>query len=370
MSHNYKPGFTYADFAHQFTAEFYDPNHWAEIFKASGAKYVVLTSKHHEGYTMWPSKTSFNWNSVDIGPNRDLLGDLATAVRKAGLRFGAYHSWFEWFNPLYNQDKNNKWSTQDFVKTKARPELEELVNKYKPEVIWSDGDWDAPDSYWNSTDFLAWLYNESPVKDTVVVNDRWGAGMSCKHGGFYSCADRYNPGVLQPHKWENAMTLDKSSWGFRRNSQLSDYLTTHELVTTLAQTVSCGGNLLINIGPTHDGIVTPMFEDRLREFGSWLTVNGESIYATTPWKHQNDTITKNVWYTQKAKSVYAIALDWPQTNQLTLGAVDTKIVDTIQLLGAKGNLVFKESGTSTVVTFPQLSPGALSLAFVLKINTK
>ncbi|CAG2110055.1 unnamed protein product, partial [Medioppia subpectinata] len=73
MSHNYKPGFTYADFAHQFTAEFYDPNHWAEIFKASGAKYVVLTSKHHEGYTMWPSKTSFNWNSVDIGPNRDLL---------------------------------------------------------------------------------------------------------------------------------------------------------------------------------------------------------------------------------------------------------------------------------------------------------
>ncbi|CAG2106377.1 unnamed protein product [Medioppia subpectinata] len=370
MARNYKPRFTYADFAHQFTAEFYEPNHWAEIFKASGAKYVVLTAKHHEGYTLWPSKTSFNWNSVDIGPNRDLLGDLATAVRKAGLRFGAYHSWFEWFNPLYNDDKNNKWSTRRFVQFKARPELEELVNTYKPEVIWSDGDWEAPDTYWNSTDFLVWLYNESPVKDTVVVNDRWGAGTGCKHGGYFSCDDRYNPGVLQRHKWENAMTLDKSSWGFRRDAQLSDYLTTHQLVTTLAQTVSCGGNLLINIGPTHDGRVAPIFEERLRALGAWLAVNGESIYATTPWKHQNDTIAKNVWYTQKAQSVYAIALDWPQTNQLTLGAVDTKIVDTIQLLGAKGHLVFKESGASTVVTFPQLSPGSLSQAFVLKINTK
>jgi len=237
-------------------------------------------------------------------------------------------------------------------------------------VIWSDGDWEAPDTYWNSTDFLAWLYNESPVKDTVVVNDRWGVNTSCKHGGYYSCADRYNPGVLQPHKWENAMTLDKSSWGYRRNSQLSDYLSVHELISTLAQTVSCGGNLLINIGPTHDGRVTPIFEDRLRQFGSWLTVNGESIYSSKPWKHQNDTISKNVWYTQKDKAVYAIVLEWPQTNQLTLGAVEPKTVDTIQLLGSKGNLEFKESSGSTLVTFPQLNPGSLLWAYVLKINTK
>ncbi|CAG2111020.1 unnamed protein product [Medioppia subpectinata] len=347
MARNYYPGFTYADFAHQFTAEFYDPDYWADIFKASGAKYVVLTAKHHEGYTMWPSKTSFSWNAVDVGPNRDLLGDLAKAVRKAGLRFGAYHSWFEWFNPLYNDDKRHNWTTQRFVQFKARPELEELVNTYKPDVIWSDGEWEALDTYWNSTDFLAWLYNES-------------------------CADRYNPGVLQLHKWENAMTLDKYSWGYRRDAQLSDYITTHELVTILAQTVSCGGNLLINIGPTPDGRVIPIFEERLREFGSWLAVNGESIYATKPWKYQNDTIATNVWYTQRcthrAGTVYAIVLEWPLNNRLTLGSVDTRIVDTIQLLGTKGNLVFKGSGTSTVVTFPQLYPGSLSLATVYLMN--
>ena len=202
-------------------------------------------------------------------------------------------------------------------------------------MVWSDGDWEAPDTYWNSTDFLAWLYNErlnwwqiddqceridsllfdSPVKDTVVVNDRWGSNTSCKHGGFYSCSDRYNPGKLQLHKWENAMTVDKNSWGFRRNADLSQYLTTDELVTTLVETVrsvpnycslsqliqlwycfSCGGNLLINVGPTHDGRIVPIFEERLRELGSWLRTNGEAIYSSKPWTNQNDTITENIWY--------------------------------------------------------------------------
>ncbi|CAM6032221.1 unnamed protein product, partial [Sphagnum compactum] len=294
MTKNFRPDFTYPDFADRFTAEFYDPQQWVDIFKASGAKYIVLTSKHHEGYCLWPSKVSWNWNANDTGPKRDLLGDLANAVRKANLRFGVYHSWFEWFNPLYLQDKDNMWKTQAFVNGKTRPELEELVNIYKPELIWSDGDWEAPYTYWNSTDFLAWLYNDSPVKDTVVVNDRWGIDTSCKHGGYYSCEDRYNPKVLQTHKWENAMTIDSGSWGFRREAQLKDYLTTDDLITNLAETVSCGGNLLINIGPTHDGRIVPIFEERLRQLGSWLSINGESIYGSKPWKYQNDTISQNI----------------------------------------------------------------------------
>jgi len=228
----------------------------------------------------------------------------------------------------------------------------------------------GPIAYWNSTEFLAWLYNDSPVKDTVVTNDRWGIGTSCKHGGYYSCEDRYNPGKLQNHKWENAMTIDQSSWGFRREAQLSDYLTTDELITTLAETVSCGGNLLINIGPTHDGRIVPIFEERLRQLGSWLSINGESIYGTTPWKHQNDTITKNIWYTQKEKDVYSIVLDWPQTNQIVLGAVETNTINTIQLLGVKGNLNFSATGGGTLVKFPQLNPESLQWAYVLKISSK
>ena len=117
------------------------------------------------------------------------------------------------------------------------PELYDIVNRYNPEVIWSDGEWEAYDNYWNSTEFIAWLYNESPVKDTIVVNDRWGIGDLCHHGDVYTCADNYNPKTLLAHKWENCMPLDRNSWGYRRNMNLSDVLTTQEVINSLVETV-------------------------------------------------------------------------------------------------------------------------------------
>ncbi|OWF45483.1 alpha-L-fucosidase-like [Mizuhopecten yessoensis] len=354
MKNNYPPDFTYADFAPKFTAEFYNADEWANIFSASGAKYVVLVTKHHEGFTNWPSKVSWNWNSMDVGPKRDLVGELAKAVKKKqGMHFGTYHSLFEFYHPLYLQDKANGYRTQDFVRDKTMPELYELVNNYEPEVIWSDGDWEAPDTYWNSTEFLTWLYNESPVKDTVLVNDRWGSNTRCVHGGFWNCNDKYNPGVLQKHKWENAMTLDKRSWGYRRTAHLSDILTMDELVETIASTVSCGGNVLVNIGPTHDGRVVPIFEERLRQMGQWLGVNGEAIYSTLPWTHQNDTITAGVWYTSKKTAngteVYAIVLDWPRNNKLTLGSPDATSDTVVYLLGYSGKLSWVHGAQSGVI---------------------
>lgn len=128
MERNYRPGFTYQDFAPQFKAEFFDPDRWAEIFKKAGARYVVLTSKHHEGFTLWPSAVSWNWNAGDVGPRRDLVGDLARAVRKkGGVRFGLYHSLYEWFNPLYLADKEAGFERNDFVARKTMPELVEIV---------------------------------------------------------------------------------------------------------------------------------------------------------------------------------------------------------------------------------------------------
>jgi len=345
MNKNYPPDFTYADFAAQFTAEFYDPNQWADLFKASGAKYIVLTSKHHEGFTNWNSSVSFNWNSMDVGPKRDLVGDLAAAIRsRTDIHFGLYHSLFEWFNPMYLDDSKNGFKTRNFVERKTMPELYELVNYYRPDVVWSDGD-AGPDEYWNSTGFLAWLYNDSPVKDTVVTNDRWGSGCGCKHGGYFTCADRYNPGSLQNHKWENCMTIDSSSWGYRREATLASILSTHDLIATLAETVSCGGNLLMNVGPTHDGRIVPIFEERLREFGQWLNVNGEAIYASKPWQHQNDTVTKNIWYTSKKSPanetvVYAIVLDWPEGNTLVLGAPVATAGTKVTMLGYTGTSTF------------------------------
>ncbi|XP_054707938.1 alpha-L-fucosidase-like isoform X2 [Uloborus diversus] len=371
MTKNYKPGFSYPEFGPLFTAEFFNPDEWADVFEAYGAKYIVLTSKHHEGFTLWPSKVSWNWNAKDIGPKRDLLGDLADAIRnKTDLHFGVYHSMYEWFNPLYLTDKSNKYTTQYFVDGKTMPELIELVTQYKPEVIWSDGDWEASDTYWKSKEFLAWLYNTSPVKDVVVVNDRWGSGIPCKHGGYYTCTDRFNPKTLQAHKWENAMTLDKQSWGFRRNADLSSILTIEELITTLAETVSCGGNLLINVGPTHDGRIVPIFQERLKQLGSWLKVNGESIYSTKPWTAQNDTLTPGVWYTSKESTVYAIVLSWPKNSVLTLGSLQVKQNSVIYMLGVNAPLPYKVSSKTVSVSFPTLTPSTMPCqwAWVLKVT--
>lgn len=343
MKDHYKPNFTYQEFAKDFTAESFKPDEWAKLFKLSGAKYVVLTSKHHEGYTLWPSKSSFSWNSVDIGPHVDLIDKLAKAVRAENLIFGLYHSLYEWFNPLYLYDKNNNFTTKHFVFTKTMVELFELVQTYKPEIIWSDGEWEANSDYWSAKEFLAWLYNISPVKDTVVVNDRWGSESLCKHGGFLTCEDRYNPEKLQRRKWENALTIDKYSWGFRKSANISNYYTYKELIKSLVQTVSYGGNLLLNVGPTHYGTIPPIFQERLLQIGTWLNLNGEAIYNTQPWNIcQNDTLSKNVWYTRgtgPAKdTLYVIFFNWPDSDNILLGCLNLPSTATITIFGYEGSL--------------------------------
>ncbi|GAB6028010.1 hypothetical protein CHUAL_002237 [Chamberlinius hualienensis] len=374
MAKNYPPDFTYQDFAPQFQIEFFNPDQWADILQASGAKYVVLTSKHHEGYTMWPSKYSWNWNSNDVGPVMDLVGALADSVRnRTNLHFGLYHSLFEWYHPLYLQDKASGFVNRTFPEYKTIPELHEIVNTYKPDVIWSDGDWEPQDTYWGSTDFIAWLYNESPVKDTVVTNDRWGSGVSCKHGDFYTCSDEYNPGVLLSHKWENCIKAEKQSWGYRRNAVLSDYLNVNDILYSLASTISCGGNMLLNVGPTPDGRLIPIFEERLRQVGQWLGVNGEAVYESKPWIYQNDTVTPSVWYTtnEVSGSVYAFFFNWPSSYSLTLGAPTTSGDTVVSLLGdTETNLPWLPSGTQGLtIGLPNLLPSTnLQWAWVLKLE--
>ncbi|KAK7002605.1 alpha-L-fucosidase [Biomphalaria glabrata] len=375
MQQNYRPDFTYADFGPMFHAEFYKPDDWADIFQASGANYVVLVSKHHEGFTNWPSKYSFNWNAMDVGPKRDLVGDLANSIRsKTNLKFGVYHSMFEWFHPLFLQDQANNFQTQDFVRTKTMPELYELVNTYKPDIVWSDGEWMAPDTYWNSTEFIAWLYNDSPVKDTVVVNDRWGNNTRCAHGGFWDCDDRFTPGKLIGHKWENCMTLDKYSWGFRANAKLQDILTIEELLSELANTVSLGGNLLINVGPTSFGQILPVYEERFRQLGAWLKVNGEAIYKSGIWTYQSDNATAHVWYTTRTDGpqpvVYAILLNWPR-NFLVLSRPNADSGTKISLLGYPNPLTFTSlSGGGVNITIPVIPANEMPCewAWVIKME--
>lgn len=245
---------------------------------------------------------------------------------------------------LYLKDKENQYHTQEYVKQISNPQIYDLVNKYKPDVLWADGDWEASSDYWMSKDFLAWLYNDSPVKDTIIVNDRWGNDSRRYHGGVRTVPDSFNPKVLQKKKWEDATTADKRSWGYRRNANIGDLHTTSELVTLLVEAVSCGGNLLLNVGPTKEGTIVPAFQERLLQMGEWLKINGEAIYSTSPWRAQNDSLTPNVWYTTTRSTpefvAYAIIVGkFPINNTIVLGEPIPSDKTMVTMLGVKD--VFK-----------------------------
>ncbi|XP_036301774.1 tissue alpha-L-fucosidase isoform X2 [Pipistrellus kuhlii] len=323
MSDNFPPGFSYADFGPLFTARFFDPEAWADLFQAAGAK---------------------------------------------NIRYGLYHSLFEWFHPLYLLDKKNGFKTQYFVYGKTMPELYELVNRYKPDLIWSDGDWESPDAYWNSTGFLSWLYSDSPVKDEVVVNDRWGFNCSCHHGGYYNCEDKFQPSSLPKHKWEMCTSIDKQSWGYRRTMSISEVASESEIISELVQTVSLGGNYLLNIGPTKDGLIVPIFQERLLAVGKWLSINGEAIYASKPWRVQLEK-NESVWYTSKESSVYAIFLNWPENGVLSLKSPKTTSATKVTMLGVQKDLKWSTNPPGGLLIYlPQIPPSALPIEYAWTIK--
>lgn len=342
---NYGPNFKYQDFVTQFKAELFDPAQWAQLFKTAGAKYVVLTSKHHEGFALWPSRESWNWNAYDAGPHRDLAGDLSEAVKKTGLHMGFYYSLYEWYNPLYKQDVNK------YVDQHMLPQLKDLVNRYQPDIIWPDGEWDHSDTVWRSREFLSWLYNESPVKNTVVTNDRWGGGRN--HGGFTTT--EYGSGKASLERpWEECRGIGES-FGYNRNENLEQYQTSRQLVHMLIDVVSRGGNLLLNIGPAADGTIPVIMQQRLKDMGDWLQINGDAIYGTTAWREAPTPKDKTVFFTRKGKDLYVLLTDWKQQVRITAAKAAS-----VELLGFKGKVTYKRQGNNVTITAPALLPGGLS----------
>jgi alpha-L-fucosidase len=278
----YGANFPYADFAPQFRAELFDPDHWADVFVRSGAKYVALTSKHHEGFTLWKSAEANRswgrpWNSTEVGAKRDLLLDLTTAGRRRGLHMGIYYSLYEWYNPLWLTDKAR------YVREHMTPQFKDVVNHATPDIIFSDGEWELTSSEWHSEELLAWLYNDSPVAGNVVIDDRWGKDTRHKHGGYYTT--EYTSGMqASAHPWEESRGMG-FSYGYNRMETLKDYHSERQLLLMLIDIVSRGGNLLLDIGPRADGQIPVIMEERLIQMGDWLRANGDAIYGTVAHQH-------------------------------------------------------------------------------------
>lgn len=358
--------FTYQDFVEGFTCELFQPEDWATMFADAGAKYVVLTSKHHEGFTLWPSAYSWNWNAVDVGPHRDLAGEITNAVKNKGLHMGFYYSLLEWFNPLYKADLNK------YIDNHMVPQMKELINLYTPDIVWTDGEWDYPSEKWRSTEFLAWLYNDSPVKETVVVNDRWGAETRNKHGGIYTTEyglvhNGVERDVSIQHPWEENRGIGHS-FGFNRNEKLESYSTSKELIHLLVEKVAMGGNLLLNVGPTSDGRIPVIMQQRLSDIGKWLKINGESIYETRNWRKAYCQPDISAYFTTKGKDLYVIFSKYPE-KEVVIEGVSGK-VSSVTMLGSDINIRYSDKGDKLSIVPPVFTPdnAPCEYAWVFKVS--
>ncbi len=353
---NYGPNFQYQDFVTKFKAELFDPQQWATIFKEAGAKYVVLTSKHHDGFALWPSRESWNWNAVDAGPHRDLAGDLSQAVKASGLHMGFYYSLYEWYNPLYRQD------VKKYVDQHMLPQMKDLVNRYQPDIFWPDGEWDQSDTTWRSREFISWLFNESPVKNTVVINDRWGSGER-KNGSFTTT--EYGHGTASLDKpWEECRGIGES-FGYNRNENLPQYQNSRQLIHMLIDIVARGGNLLLNIGPAADGTLPVIMQQRLKDMGDWLQINGEAIYGTTAWREAPTEKVAGVYYTRKGNDLYVHLTEWKK--QIKIPGI---AAGKISLLGYTGKVSSSSKNKLLTIQAPPVDPGTnpSPYAWVYKIE--
>jgi len=259
-----------------------------------------------------------------------------------------YFSLYEWYNPLYIGN-----DPHEYVDLVMLPQLYDLINSYEPDILWTDGAWDYPSSFWNSTQFLAWLFNNSTNKDIIVINDRWGSETPGKDGGFFTA--EYSNDYWLDHKWEANCGIDVHSYGLNRMSLAQNYSSSEYLIQLLVRTVAFGGNLLLDIGPSADGSIPVVFQERLLDIGSWLQINGEAIYFTRTWSYQNDT--SNVYYTQNANlgTVYAIFTVWPMNNILQLEKPITNSNTNVELLGY-GEVNFKTNNKGGIsVGLPEMT---------------
>ncbi len=263
----------YSQLTNYWHGELWNPKEWAHLFRESGAKYVVLVTKHHDGYCLWDSPQQPQWNSTVNGPHRNIVEELTAAVRNESLRMGFYYSLPEWNNPrhIWMVSPNDK--IDDYVDNYMIPQFKDLVSRYKPDLIFSDGDWLNTAAQFHSEELISWYYNT--VGPDAIVNDRWGRGTL---HGFKT--PEYSAGISTSDRpWAECRGIGRS-FGFNRNEDISNFLTDAELIKHLCELVADGGGLTLNVGPMSDGTIPFIQQERLLNLGRWMKINGEAIYGS------------------------------------------------------------------------------------------
>lgn len=391
------PRAEYRQLAKTFNPTQFDAKEWVAIAKAAGMKYLVITAKHHDGFALFASEAS-DYNVVDATPfGRDIIRELEQACKEAGLSFGVYYSnsldWYDggdggWadYKKAYYPDKlklfvNNfdpsPISFDDYVKNKAIPQVNELVNHYDLTQIWFDTPLYIPPKH--SMAFYKEVYNGNPQ---ILVSQRIGNGF----GDIGTPGDNVIPDDVSANTWEGIATTN-NSWGFK--SYDNDWKSPIETLFWLVENVSKGGNFLLNVGPDGRGKIPAKSVENLLAVGDWLKVNGEAVYGSKPWKisHEGPTnITfkgthdraaggsafnftdEDFWFTRIDDAVYTIALSRPDRQKALITSFQGEEVTAVTLLGSDAVLNWQQTAAGLAVDLPEFAQQGIG--YTLKVSLK
>jgi alpha-L-fucosidase len=369
----------YARLVSQFNPVKFDADAWVRAAKGAGMKYIVITSKHHEGFGMFPSSLT-DWCVKSTPFGRDPLKELAAACQKEGLKLCFYHSIMDWHSPLYAPRKPwNDIATDppdfDAYDAYLKGQLKELLSgDYGPiGVVWFDGQWEDTWTYGRGVDLFNYVRSLAP---NIIINDRVGTNHKLLpgqiHVGDYKTPEQTIPpnGFGKGVDWETCMTMN-DTWGYKTNDDT--WKSTETLVRNLIDCASKGGNYLLNVGPTGEGLIPDPSIERLKEVGRWMDANGTAIYGTTaspfsrrlPWGRCTTKISGST------TTLYLHVFDWPGDGRLLVPGLKNKIKTACLLTDpGKAKLATKNRKDGVLISLPMAAPDRISSTIVLELGER
>ena len=395
LEQTHMPVSQYGQFARQFNPVKFDAKQWVAIAKDAGMKYIVITSKHHDGFGLWSSKlTDWCIKSTPFGrAGRDPLKELSDACREAGIRFCVYYSIMDWHHPdwgmrrAWNDTAGSGKPDMDRFDVYLKGQLKEIVTAYHPGVLWFDGEWESPWTHERGVDLYAYLRRLDP---NLIINnriDKARGGMEGYTGDKSAVGDFGTPEQQIPPKgfgpgvdWETCMTIN-DHWGYNKHDQ--NFKSTATLLRNLIDIASHGGNYLLNVGPTAEGVIPAGEIERLKEMGAWMKVNGEAIYDTGPTAFgpeageysktkkgkQGKPLFEAKWNwrcTTKPGKIYIEIFQWPG-EKFTLADAKGKVSKAYLLAERDKALSFVQQGGNLTVDLPRKAPDPIASVLCLEV---
>jgi alpha-L-fucosidase len=374
------PRVEYEKFAAQFNPVKFNAAEWVRIAKDAGMRYIVITSKHHDGFSMFNSAVS-QYDIVDATPyHQDPMKGLAAEAKKQGLKFAFYYSILDWHHPSAYVDAPGKDPSAGNRTTKLRPggkeeyvkymktQLRELVTTYDPAVLWFDGEWQDWWTEEDGQDLYAYLRG---LKPDIIINNRVGKGRQGMQGmnktdrqysgDFGTPEQEIPPNGLPGVDWESCMTMN-TTWGFK--SYDDKWKSSETLIRNLIDIASKGGNYLLNVGPTSGGLIPQPSVDRLADMGKWMKMNGEAIYATTASPFATQPPFGRA--TSKPGRVYLEVFNWPADGKLLVPAWGKTVKTAYLLANRTAALKFTQTAAGVMVQVPTAAPDRIATVVVME----